>query len=171
MFYEPKSKKSLFENSPGGREPSCFIVQTGGRTVHETLLFDLKSAQNARVVTILHPKPEAQEQEEHGKLQPEGPAVRRHSSHALAASPRPLARTTRTRIEIDFPVLGEAYRIFSPPKPPIHTQTHIHIRHRAFSAREECPMHRWVPGSSGLVDYRDPPPRCRVGRGSQMIFV
>ena len=40
-------------------------------------------------------------------MQPEGPAVRRHSSHALAASPRPLARTTRTRIEIDFPVWGK----------------------------------------------------------------
>ena len=94
--------------------------------MHETRLFDLKSAQNARVVTILHQKPEPEEEEkkeeeekEHGKLQPDGPAVRRHSSHALAASPRPLARTTRTRIEIDFPVLGEAYRIFSPPKPPI----------------------------------------------------
>ena len=48
-----------------------------------------------------------QEEQEHGKLQPEGPAVRRHSSHALAASPRPLARTTRTRIEIDFPVWGK----------------------------------------------------------------
>ena len=47
-----------------------------------------------------------EQEQEHGKLQPEGPAVRRHSSHALAASPRPLARTTRTRIEIDFPVLG-----------------------------------------------------------------
>ena len=58
MFYEPKSKKLLFENSPGAREPSCFIVQTSGRAVHETRLFDLKSAQNARVVTILHPKPE-----------------------------------------------------------------------------------------------------------------
>ena len=120
MFYEPKSKKLLFENSPGGREPSCFIVQTSGRAVHKERLFDLKSAQNTRVVTILQPKPETEEEQEHGKLQPESPAVRRHSSHALAASPRPLARTTRTRIEIDFPVLGEAYRIFSPPKPPIN---------------------------------------------------
>ena len=81
--------------------------------MHETRLFDLKSAQNARVVTILHPKPEPEEEkkkekeEEHGKLQPEGPAVRRHSSHALAASPRPLARTTRTRIEIDFLFWGK----------------------------------------------------------------
>ena len=71
---------------------------------------------------------EEQQEQEHGKLQPEGPAVRRHSSHALAASPRPLARTTRTRIEIDFPVLGEAYRIFSPPKPPIKSyKNHVKI--------------------------------------------
>ena len=61
MFYEPKSKKSLFENSPGPREPTCFIVQTSGCAVHKVRLFDLKSAQNARVVTILHPKPEPEE--------------------------------------------------------------------------------------------------------------
>ena len=58
MFYEPKSKKSLFENSPGGREPTCFIVQTSDCAVHKERLFDLKSAQNTRAVTILHPKPE-----------------------------------------------------------------------------------------------------------------
>ena len=84
-------------------------MQTSDCADHKVRLFDLKSAQNERVVTIVHPKPEPEEQqeeEERGKLQPEGPAVRRHSSHALAASPRPLARTTRTRIEIDFPVLG-----------------------------------------------------------------
>ena len=61
MFYEPKSKKSLFENSPGGREPSCFIVQTSECEEHKTRFFDLKPAQNARVVTILHPKPEPEE--------------------------------------------------------------------------------------------------------------
>ena len=58
-------------------------------------------------------------EKEPGKLQPEGPAVRRHSSHALAASPRPLARTTRTRIEIDFPVWGKPIGNLLTPKPPI----------------------------------------------------
>ena len=36
------------------------------------------------------------------------------------------------------------------------------IRHRAFSVSEDCPMHKWVPGSPGLVDYRETPPRSCV---------
>ena len=58
---------------------------------------------------------EEQQEQEHGKLQPEGPAVRRHSSHALAASPRPLARTTRTRIEIDSRFWGKPIGSSQPP--------------------------------------------------------
>ena len=97
-----------------------FRKQSGGQ---RTLVFyrankRVRGAQNASFRPKISPEresgdnftPEArtggeeEEEQEHGKLQPEGPAVRRHSSHALAASPRPLARTTGTRIEIDFPV-------------------------------------------------------------------
>ena len=79
-------------------------------------------------------------------MQPEGPAVRRHSSHALAASPRPLARTTRTRIEIDFPVWGKPIGSSHPPNlrstsTSEHPYVHIYISKHTYIHCETSEEH------------------------------